>query len=213
MLLVATSLLLVLHEPGTWPRAGSAWVHPQPSLSGPHLRGAEAGVPVTAALTTECKPEAASRSETAPPTHGSECAGGRPLSAAPGLGPQAAPGVTRWREQRSPGTSETPADGVGSQPLPPTPLPRSPTHLGLLSEPGPLHVRVVGRQDGVGRGAHRGVTTAEGCEGQAQGTRVQEFPTVHHKFCGRPNAASDTRTHTHVHTRAHTRFHDARVMP
>lgn len=41
-------------------------------------------------------------------------------------------------------------------------------HLGLLPEPGSLHMRVVGRQDAVGRRSHWGVVAAEGRDSQAQ---------------------------------------------
>lgn len=43
-----------------------------------------------------------------------------------------------------------------------------PTHLGLLSEPCPFHVRVVGCQHVVGCGSHLGVIAAEGHDSQAQ---------------------------------------------
>lgn len=56
-----------------------------------------------------------------------------------------------------------------SQPAKPSEPTLSPTHLGPLSEPGPLHMRIVGRQDGVGHGSHLGVIAAEGRDGQAQG--------------------------------------------
>lgn len=69
-----------------------------------------------------------------------------------------------------PGNSEILLCAQGeSPPVKPSEPTLSPTHLGPLSEPGPLHMRIVGRQDGVGHGSHLGVIAAEGRDGQAQG--------------------------------------------
>lgn len=71
--------------------------------------------------------------------------------------------------QRSPGNSEIiPRTQGESQPVKPSKSTLSSTHLGPLSEPGALHMRIVGRQDGVGHGSHLRVIAAEGRDGQAQ---------------------------------------------